>query len=180
MRNLLTLLAFINSFSIVFAQDTLKIGKFEVINLDSLGNTNLSNELKESLITRQNNIQTVIHILNHSGLTGYRYVWVKKSFVSNAVTPKIENDLKTVYTLLKNQKNIDWLQDDNQTLDKPTFYKLSVYKYIVQTKKRVLLCQLVFDFFDENHRELISDFHFIAKSQIENLQEVENRINKKY
>jgi hypothetical protein len=34
MRKLITLLAFINSFSIVFAQDTLKIGKFEVINLD--------------------------------------------------------------------------------------------------------------------------------------------------
>jgi hypothetical protein len=128
---------------------------------------------------RQNSMRTVINRLNsHEFSSDYRSI--TELFNETKLEGAVRTDLNSAQGVLKNQKNIDWIQDENHALEGITSYKLSVYKYIAQTKKRVLLCQLVFDFYDENSRQFISGFHFIPKTQIKDLQDVENRINKKY
>lgn len=133
----------------------------------------------ELLSIRQNAMRAVINKLNESQFSG-DYHTIFPFFQWKEMSISAKTDLNQAHEVLKNQKNIDWIQEDNRTLNKVTSYKLTVYKYNVQTKKRNFLCQLHFDFFDEKALDLITEFHFIPKTQIKDLQDIENRINKKY
>jgi hypothetical protein len=75
----------------------------------------------------------------------------------------------------KNSLVVDYMPNTTERSDGITEYRFTMYQYAAKTKKRTIVCQLIFEF--EGKSELIGAFRYIDRSQIANLQTLQNQLD---
>ncbi len=75
----------------------------------------------------------------------------------------------------KNTWVVDYMPNTTDRSDGIIEHRFTMYQYAPKTKKRTIVCQLIFEF--EGKSELIGAFRYIDRSQITNLQTLQNLLD---
>jgi hypothetical protein len=85
--------------------------------------------------------------------------------------------LNSASALIKPQKIADYMLDQSVRSDGVSEIRLTFYKFNASTQRKDILCQVVFEF--EEQDENVAVFRFIPKSQIANLAKLEQRLKER-
>jgi hypothetical protein len=98
-------------------------------------------------------------------------------FASSATYRTAIATINTTKLRFKNNLVVDYMPSTTNRADGIMEYRFTMYQYAAKTKKRTIVCQLIFEF--EGKSELIGAFRYIDKSQIANLQTLQNQLDAK-
>jgi hypothetical protein len=77
----------------------------------------------------------------------------------------------------KNYQVVDYVPNVTERSDGITEYRMTMYQYQPKTKKRYIVCQLIFEF--EGNSDLIAAFRYIDRSQIANLETLQKQLDER-
>jgi hypothetical protein len=96
-------------------------------------------------------------------------------FASSATYRSAVATINSTKLRLKNNLVVDYMPNTTDRSDGIMEYRFTMYQYAAKTKKRTIVCQLIFEF--EGNSELIGAFRYIDRSQIANLQTLQNQLD---
>jgi hypothetical protein len=96
-------------------------------------------------------------------------------FASSATYRTAVATINSTKLRFKNNLVVDYMPSTTNRSDGIMEYRFTMYQYAAKTKKRTIVCQLIFEF--EGKSELIGAFRYIDKSQIANLQTLQNQLD---
>jgi hypothetical protein len=98
-------------------------------------------------------------------------------FASSATYRTAVTTINSTKLRFKNNLVVDYMPSTTKRSDGIMEYRFTMYQYAAKTKKRTIVCQLIFEF--EGTSEFIGAFRYIDRSQIANLQTLQNQLDTK-